>query len=1021
LPIKVIEGVNHLLGGIGVRRYISILSFSILLCVVLWFSNVYAAKKIHFSVNGEQQNLNDLPLVRGNELLFPFDETLKLLSANITWDQSKQKATVLHENGSFTLQVNSDKAVVNAKLYKLDGMLKKGKVPMIPASLLEDLMPVKVQWDKTNNKVNLEYREFPFSFPSNLHKKVALGDSPAFTIPVQNESLKTKEVFLKIPSQYKAYFTVNKSSLKLSPGEKGIFQIKAKKPTSKTGIHKFRVSIMTKSGSESQLELQYEVLEYSLSNHERPNSFINKDQVARAKLRIQTEKWAKNYWVKVKKEADQWLKQDLLVPSKPAGHSSWYVCKDGTPLKYVNGEHYCSSDKINYFGKKYDAGQLFYRHNDLVRALKILSTAYVLSGEEKYGKAAKNILLGYAEAYPNYPVQSRGGRMYWQSLDEAVSMIDLIQSYEFLSNSNLLTDQDRRNIELNLILPSAETLKAYPMGRSNWQAWHDAAIGMAGFALGNRELMNEAINGKYGFEYLMKNGVMEDGFWWEGSIAYHFYALAPLNILAEAASNWGYKLFEKQALKKMFDAPILYAYPNLMLPSNNDGGKFADSLIDSISSRGFKEYESAYAQYKDLSYGWLLNKKYQNMSRSGDFALFFGTDKLPGAAPPSLESFNFKNIGHGVLRSHTDRLENQNYLLLDYGPHGGSHGHLDKLSIDFFGAGKMLAPDFGTPGYSHPLYQTWYKQTVSHNTVVVDGQSQMESSGEIVSFITEPEFQYMHARANQAYKGVNYQRSIWMESEYILDWFSVSDPSKKHNYDWFLHGLGTLDVGRALQTHKNPASAFGYNKYGYEFISNIKSGTMQNNLEALWDQNGTGFRSYSIWSGQPTKVFTAFGPGPSTKPNEKTPILIQRQSGHSADFINVYQPYTGKRYLKITGLKEGLNGVRVDVEKESRHYYRNVQPSIKGQLLSAKGITQKGVSLYFDRVISLLVKKEKLEVEVKKLQKFQSLTLVVYSPDSKEVFLNGKKINAKFQGNQIIIKHTQYNNNRLGKGIRNGN
>ena len=44
----------------------------------------------------------------------------------------------------------------------------------------------------------------------------------------------------------------------------------------------------------------------------------------------------------------------------------------------------------------------------------------------------------------------------------------------------------------------------------------------------------------------------------------------------------------------------------------------------------------------------------------------------------------------------------ENYLALDYGPHGGGHGHPDKLGFVLYGRGTLLAEDPGCIAYGNP-------------------------------------------------------------------------------------------------------------------------------------------------------------------------------------------------------------------------------------------------------------------------------------------------------------------------------
>ena len=85
--------------------------------------------------------------------------------------------------------------------------------------------------------------------------------------------------------------------------------------------------------------------------------------------------------------------------------------------------------------------------------------------------------------------------------------------------------------------------------------------------------------------------------------------------LAEAARNSGIDLYG-EPLKKMFEAPIQLAMPNLMLPAFNDS---AESPVRN------NLYELAYARYRDPLYLRALN----GANRRNEHALWFGVDRIP--------------------------------------------------------------------------------------------------------------------------------------------------------------------------------------------------------------------------------------------------------------------------------------------------------------------------------------------------------------------------------------------------------
>lgn len=57
---------------------------------------------------------------------------------------------------------------------------------------------------------------------------------------------------------------------------------------------------------------------------------------------------------------------------------------------------------------------------------------------------------------------------------------------------------------------------------------------------------------------------------------------------------------------------------------------------------------------------------------------------------------------------------NDHTLILKFGPHGGGHGHYDKLGFVSYARGGILAVDPGTQPYGAPTHDTWDKMTVAH-------------------------------------------------------------------------------------------------------------------------------------------------------------------------------------------------------------------------------------------------------------------------------------------------------------------
>lgn len=124
-------------------------------------------------------------------------------------------------------------------------------------------------------------------------------------------------------------------------------------------------------------------------------------------------------------------------------------------------------------------------------------------------------------------------------------------------------------------------------------------------------------------------------------------------------------------------------------------------------------------------------------------------------------------------------------MVLKFGGEGIGHGHPDKLSITLHDGKRELISDFGTSGYGTPDYLQWYKRTLSHNTVTVDGRDQQKSTGRLLRFEPSPEGGQAEMQCQTAYPGVDMRRSIRLNGEEMTDLFTCTSDSV-HTYEYVL-------------------------------------------------------------------------------------------------------------------------------------------------------------------------------------------------------------------------------------------
>lgn len=546
----------------------------------------------------------------------------------------------------------------------------------------------------------------------------------------------------------------------------------------------------------------------------QPRLLLNGDDLARIEQLAATERWASDVRSEVIRTAAAFPQsyvgkyglREADLPAEGGQWSLWYVCPThGVSLRYTApATHTCPVDNREWTGWPFDQVILERRHYDLAYAARDNGLAFRLTGDRRFAVQAASILLQYADRYLSYPIRDKdnrlnarsGARVGAQTLDEAIWLIPMAWAYDLLAGSDVLSADQRAHIEKDLLRACVETIQRNDAGVSNWQSWHNAGIGAVAFALQDSRLIEEVINGKSGFRFQMKNSVLGEGFWYEGAWGYHFYALDALMQLAEMAARNGVDLYgEEPNLRNLFLAPMRLLFADGSLPAFNDSGNV------SLFSYG-RIYEAAYARYGDPLMAAVAGR--QNRGRN---SLLWGAPELPRTSLQGLSSEIFPEAGYAVLRGPSS----DHTVSMKFGPHGGGHGHYDKLGLISFAHGGILAVDPGTQSYAAPTHETWDKLTVAHNTVVIDERTQSEAQGKLLWHEFTDLYSAARADAGPAYRNVSLQRTLFVTREYAVDLFDVrANDGQAHAIDWVYHNYGTVKTELSTSTHTQFPRTNGY-------------------------------------------------------------------------------------------------------------------------------------------------------------------------------------------------------------------
>ena len=531
----------------------------------------------------------------------------------------------------------------------------------------------------------------------------------------------------------------------------------------------------------------------------------------------------------------------------PKEQSEWthhfYCDHDAVRLKFDIGkpaEHVCPQCGAVYTGEPWDGAWRSLVHSSLVSNLERAAIlARVTSDPARYVACLRRIILFYAENYADYPVHGAHagkGRIMSQCLDEAIILISIGRNLAWGKGAGWFSEGELDFIAEKLFRPAVDLLKPQISKIHNIHAWMQSALATAASLLKDDELLRWAIESEFGWKAQIREGVDDDGFWYEGSIGYHFYTVSALFSLALTASDCGISLWDEPKLRPMLEGPLGLVYPNGIFPAHNDCwpgvSLFGATGIYELGATAWPETEFSGALgwiYKHgndagscklwTSTGDLAFAPKSSYARNSTTALLYGPGKIGTDYEPSRINRVFKSGGIGILENREIR------VCMRFGKDGGGHDHRDKLNVDVFCSNGWNSPDVGTSGYGAEITNKWYKTSASHNIVVVNEEKQGHSDGELVAF----DGNSLAARANAAYPaGVKLSRALELTSRGWTDTFHV-ECAQVSTLDWFFHGDGTITTSLPMKA----VAGFGPGN-GYDWIRDPVSCPVDGDWEICW-------------------------------------------------------------------------------------------------------------------------------------------------------------------------------------------
>ncbi|GGO03742.1 heparinase II/III domain-containing protein [Saccharibacillus kuerlensis] len=264
------------------------------------------------------------------------------------------------------------------------------------------------------------------------------------------------------------------------------------------------------------------------------------------------------------------------------------------------------------------------------------------------------------------------------------------------------------------------------------------------------------------------------------------------------------------------DLPVLFQIPDVYLETIYWKGHVGTFHFGDDGDR--KKHAYVWLRLADLRRrGELLGLFAEIKGDPGEAAEFaFYPEDLPATAPVSDEKEGItvlEHSGYGFVRWHSG---GEQVVLAVKTGESWNHNHLDVGTFVLTVGGRTFVDDSGHCAYSKPLYNDYYRQSIAHNVVLLDGQGQPSAlieegtkfPGSIPDRLDMPGYKYLLADCTGPYSGLYrrfYRHFLCLEGAIVL--IDDLQAEREGAFEWVLHipeGLkfeeGTVQPAVSIRT-----------------------------------------------------------------------------------------------------------------------------------------------------------------------------------------------------------------------------
>ncbi len=559
-----------------------------------------------------------------------------------------------------------------------------------------------------------------------------------------------------------------------------------------------------------------------------------------------------------------------VVPLRRGGWWHDYVCPthavELNPA--VDGVYPCRYG-CELTGEPYAAAWLVFQHQGAAREARRRAHGFRHTGSPEDRGAAVDILDAYATLYhevsrSGWNQSSEGwmlrGKLFAQALTEAQWAAQIADTVIALhSRADRDGGLDRPVVEMlrGLLetITAARTILVDQRDdeRNNYTAWLNAAGRLLDLAL---QACGEPADPQPWTERAyahLRLAIGEDGWEWEGSTYYHLFVLRAYLLGLKGGDPAELPADITERIAAMVRVLAELAAPDGRLPALHDGPYDRTGLHQEVLEVAALAAQLLQPTGLDTVQAWARRRLGDVHDQLEDLLTGWFSGEPVATRPATRASVLFPTVGYAVLRDPEDRFQ----VVLDAGPHGGSHGHFDKLALYLYGQSPWQ-PAPGVPPYASPLRRGYYARTSAHPTVRIDGRDQCEATAVIESW--DSDGRRVVASTEQAVPGVTLRRELVLTDGQLVDIMTVTaSDGGDHDITLALRPAG----GLALRT--------------------------------------TGQATHSVWSGETGVDLVGFhqasttsdltlrpGRGPSDDPSVVLPVADWQARGRQVSFVSVF-------------------------------------------------------------------------------------------------------------------------------------